>query len=88
MENDSIKVYGTRWCVDCYRAKRILDRYQIAYQWIDINQDPKAKELVGKVNQGKFIVPTLVFEDGSTLSEPSNQELINKLEQELKSQDA
>ena len=83
MENDPIRVYGTRWCVDCYRAKRILDRYQIAYRWIDINQDPDAKEFVGKVNAGKFVVPTIVFRDGSTLSEPSNLELKTKLEQEI-----
>ena len=83
MENDSIKVYGTRWCVDCYRAKRILDGYQIAYQWIDINQDPDAKEFVGKVNNGNFVVPTIVFPDGSMLSEPSNAELRDKIKNQM-----
>ena len=76
-----IKVYGSRWCVDCYRAKRILDKHKVAYDWIDINQDAEAKKFVGEVNNGNYVVPTIVFHDGSMLSEPSNAELRNKLEE-------
>jgi mycoredoxin len=83
MQHEPIIVYGTRWCVDCYRAKRILDKYQVAYQWIDINQDADAKALVGNINNGNHVVPTIIFNDGSTLSEPSNQELRNKIKQEI-----
>ena len=88
MENDSIKVYGTRWCWDCHRAKKILKDYHIAYEWIDIDRDAEAKDFVGTVNNGNFVVPTIVFIDGSTLSEPSNRELKNKLDQEINSKDA
>jgi glutaredoxin-like protein len=88
MQEQPITVYGTRWCIDCYRAKKILDKYQVPYHWIDINRDADAKTIVGKINNGKYIVPTLVFKDGSTLSEPSNQELRNKINQEFNSQDA
>ena len=87
MEQDSITVYATRWCPDCFRAKMILNKYGISYRWIDINRDSQAKELVAKINNGYLSVPTLVFEDGSILSEPSNQELINKIEQDLKPND-
>ena len=43
MENDTIKVYGTIWCGDCFRAKRILNRYKIDYQWINIDLDREGK---------------------------------------------
>ena len=88
MGKDSIKVYGARWCGDCYRAKMILDNYHIQYQWIDIDQEPNANDYVGKVNNGNIVVPTIVFEDGSTLSEPSNRKLKKKIEQERKSRNA
>lgn len=79
MEQDLIKIYGARWCGDCFRAKRVLDNYQINYQWVDIDQETEAKELVSQVNDGKIIVPTLIFPDGSILAEPSDQLLKRKL---------
>ena len=84
MEQDSVIVYATRWCPDCFRAKMILNKLGIPYQWIDINRDPQAKELVAKINNGYHSVPTILFNDGTILSEPTNQELINKIEQVLK----
>lgn len=79
MHKDPIIVYGTKWCIDCFRAKRILDKNQVEYLWININQDKGAKEFVGQVNNGNLVVPTIVFADGSILSEPSNQQLKLKL---------
>lgn len=79
MENETIIVYGTRWCGDCFRAKRVLDKNQIDYQWIDINKDSTAKEFVGQVNGGNFVVPTIVFQDGTILAEPSTYQLKEKL---------
>ena len=79
MSNEIIKVYGARWCGDCFRTKRVLDKYQIEYQWIDINKDLAAKEFVGRVNDGNFVVPTIVFLDGTILAEPSTRQLKQKL---------
>jgi mycoredoxin len=79
MDNEIIEVYGARWCGDCFRAKRIFDKHQIEYQWIDINKDSTAKEFVGQVNGGNFVVPTIVFSDGTILSEPSTRQLKQKL---------
>ena len=84
MPYSNIIVYGTTWCWDCRRAKKILDKHAIPYHWIDIDRDPEAKKFVAEVNNGNYVVPTLVFPDGSTLSEPSNAELRNKLEQIMK----
>jgi glutaredoxin-like protein len=79
MEHDTIKVYGTIWCGDCFRTKRILNHYKIDYQWINIDLDRDGKDFVRQVNQGSTVVPTIIFSDGSVLSEPSNAELLNKL---------
>ena len=79
MSDELIKVYGTRWCGDCYREKWLLERHEINYQWININQDSNAKDFVRQVNNGNLSVPTIVFADGSILTEPSNLELLTKL---------
>jgi len=74
-----IVVYGTQWCPDCTRAKRILDKHRSGYRWIDIEQDPAAAEYVVKVNRGNRSVPTIIFPDGAIMVEPSTAELEKKL---------
>lgn len=79
MSEPSLTVYGAYWCPDCRRSKQFLGEHQIPYQWIDIEQDPQAEEFVIKANQGRRIIPTIVFADGSTIAEPSNAELAARL---------
>lgn len=81
-----IKVFGAPWCPDCRRSKQFLGEQRVAYEWIDIDQDPDAASFVGEVNQGKQIIPTIVFPDGSFLPEPSNAELAEKLGLRLKAE--
>lgn len=71
--------FGTRFCPQVYTTRRELDRYQIEYEYIDIHEDRKAAEQVKEINNGFESVPTLVFPDGSTLTEPSTTELLAKL---------
>ncbi|MGD2156115.1 MAG: mycoredoxin [Anaerolineales bacterium] len=80
MASDTIiTVYGTTWCFDCVRSRNYLDKHKIAYKWINVDRDPEASAFVRGVNNGMRVVPTIVFPDGSTLAEPSNQQLAEKL---------
>ena len=74
-----LKVYGAPWCPDCRRSKQFLGEMRVPYDWIDIDEDAKAAEYVREKNDGKQIIPTIIFEDGSVLTEPSNDELARKL---------
>ncbi|MGE5252266.1 MAG: FAD-dependent oxidoreductase [Bacteroidota bacterium] len=76
---EPIVVYSTTWCPDCKRAKRFFGEQRVPYVNIDIEEDPQAMAFVEKTNQGKRIIPTIVFPDGSILVEPSNAELAAKL---------
>ncbi len=76
---DEIMVYGTSWCGDSRRARRVMDENQIAYTWVDIDKDLEARKYVESVNRGYRSVPTIVFPDGSMLVEPSTSELKTKL---------
>jgi mycoredoxin len=74
-----IIMYGTTWCNDCTRAKRFLDSNDIEYSWINIDQETQYVDCVIKINDGLRIVPTIVFADGSVLTEPSDRDLALKL---------
>jgi thioredoxin reductase (NADPH) len=76
---EKITMYGAPWCGDCKRAKKFLGEQRIHYEWMDVEEHPEAAELVEKLNNGKRIIPTIVFEDGSILVEPSNADLAAKL---------
>ena len=79
MSEPQITVYGAYWCPDCRRSKQFLGEHQIPYNWVDIEQDPAGEQLVIAKNEGKRIIPTIVFADGTALVEPSNAALAAKL---------
>ena len=81
--HEQLTIYATAWCGDCHRTKSFLDRHAVPYQWIDIDTTPGAAELVVAINGGSHSVPTLVFTDGTTMTEPSNRALAEKLRIDL-----
>ncbi|MBI4493568.1 MAG: NrdH-redoxin [Chloroflexi bacterium] len=81
MRRDGITVYGTTWCGDCHRARRVLDQYGTPYTWVGIDADPQAQATVLRLNGGLRSVPTVVFPDGSVLVEPSNRAHADRLKE-------
>lgn len=67
----SVTMYSTPWCGYCHRLKSQMDREGIAYDVVDIEQDPSAADIVMKVNNGNQTVPTLVYSDGTAQTNPS-----------------
>src|SRR5262249_41121800 len=74
-----ITMYGTLWCSDCKRAKKFFGEQRIRYDFIDVDVNEDGLAFVERANNGKRIIPTIVFDDGSLLIEPSNAELAAKL---------
>ena len=74
-----VTLFTTTWCGYCVRLKSQLEREGIDYVEVDIESDPEAAALVAKANDGDLTVPTLVFADGSTLSNPSIAQVSQRL---------
>jgi thioredoxin reductase (NADPH) len=79
-----IKLYGAPWCPDCKRSKKFLAEQRVAYEWLDVDADAQALRFVEELQNGGRTIPTITFEDGSHLLEPSNDELARKLGLQLK----
>ena len=75
----ALTVFSTTWCGYCTRLKSHLDRAGIPYSEIDVEEDPDAADVVIKVNKGNRTVPTVVFPDGSTATNPSLAEVQSRL---------
>ena len=74
-----MKMYTTVWCGYCQRLKAQLGREGIAFEEIDIEVDPEAAAFVETVNGGNQTVPTMLFDDGSSLANPSIAQVKAKL---------
>ncbi|NJK78405.1 MAG: mycoredoxin [Chloroflexaceae bacterium] len=79
MEDQKTIVYATTWCPHCKRAARFLDENDIEYDYVNIEEDEHAADFVMSVNKGNRTVPTVVFPDGSVMTNPSNLILRQKL---------
>jgi thioredoxin reductase (NADPH) len=75
---DGIRVAGTLWSPSCHRVKDFLARNRIPYQWLDIEKDESAKELVEAANPGGRRLPVVLLPDGDVLVEPDNRTLAIK----------
>jgi mycoredoxin len=72
-------MYTTSWCGFCARLKRGLAAEGIKYTEVNIEEVEGAADLVMAHNGGNRTVPTLVFADGSALTNPSVADVKERL---------
>ena len=75
----SFVMYSTTWCGYCKRLKSQLADLGVTYEEINIEEVPGTAEIVEKVNGGNQVVPTLVFSDGTAMTNPSAKAVVEKL---------
>jgi mycoredoxin len=74
-----LTMYTTQWCGYCRNLKNQLARAGIEMAEVDIERDPAAAEYVMSVNGGNQTVPTVVFPDGSVMTNPSAAQVRDRL---------
>jgi len=75
----TITMFSTTWCGYCRRLKTLLDREGIAYTEVNIEQDADAATFVEQANGGNQTVPTVLFPDGSAATNPTLQDVKERL---------
>ena len=75
----TVTMFTTRWCGFCVRLKRQLTDDEIPFTEVDIEQTPEAAVFVESKNDGNQTVPTVVFPDGSTATNPSLADVTSRL---------
>jgi mycoredoxin len=74
-----LTMYTTDWCGYCVRLKHGLEREGIPFQEVNIERVPEAADVVMRVNGGNRTVPTVVFPDGSAITNPTLRDVKAKL---------
>lgn len=74
-----LTVYGASWCPDVKRSRALLDREGVEYSYVDVEADAAAEARVRSLQDGERRIPTIVWDDGTFLVEPSDAELSSRL---------
>jgi mycoredoxin len=75
----TLTMYTTSWCGYCVRLKKLMQHEGIEFAEVNIETDEGAADLVMKANGGNRTVPTLVFPDGSALTNPTIEQVKSQL---------
>ena len=67
----TVTMYTTNWCGYCMRLKKLMQREGIEFAEVNIEEVDGAADVVMAANGGNQTVPTLVFTDGTALTNPS-----------------
>jgi len=67
----TITMFSTEWCGYCKRLKKMLDSEGIGYTEVNIEEVPGTEDLVKAINAGNAVVPTVIFPDGTSATNPS-----------------
>lgn len=76
---DTFTMYSTPWCGYCRTLKSQLAREGIEFDEVDIEQNPDAADTVERANDGNQTVPTLIFADGTAMTNPSLSQIKEQL---------
>ena len=76
---EKLVFYGSPTCGRVPAVRDALEQFNVEFEYVDIARDAQGRQRVRDINGGFESVPTLVFPDGSTLTEPSTPELKARL---------
>ena len=57
-----VRIYSTRWCGYCVRAKALLDQKGIQYEEISLDDDPAFRRILFDLTGG-WTVPQILIDD-------------------------
>ncbi|WGW11275.1 mycoredoxin [Saxibacter everestensis] len=78
-EAGKVTMFSTTWCGYCRRLKTQMDAAGIEYAEVNIEEVPGTAEFVEEVNGGNQTVPTLLFPDGTSATNPSLADVKQRL---------
>ena len=76
---EGVRVIGTQWSPHSSEMRDFLGRNFVPHQWLNVETDEAAKQLLATTGADALSLPVVVFSDGSFLSNPPIAEVARKL---------
>ncbi|HHY07327.1 MAG: glutaredoxin domain-containing protein [Lawsonella sp.] len=83
-KTEDITLYTAEWCPHCQRLKKLLGELNIPFTNVDLEKDDEAEaaeKFVIEVNDGNAVIPTVLFSDGSTMTNPGATKVRDKIKE-------
>lgn len=68
-----VQIYGTDWCPLSLGLRKYFLSTQTPFDWLDVEQDPKAEAAAKAMNQGKIKFPMVVVGEVGDYWEPGDR---------------
>jgi mycoredoxin len=78
-ERAQLVVYTASWCGPCTRLKNRLTERGIAFDEVDVEENPEAADWVSAANGGSWVVPTVRLPDGTAMVNPAVDAIVERL---------
>lgn len=78
-EANSVTVFSAPWCGYCTRLKAALKRESIPFREVQIEEDATAERIAIAVNGGSWVIPTVLYADGTGQVNPNVQQVKEQL---------
>jgi thioredoxin reductase (NADPH) len=76
---EGLRVVGPRWSLLDHQVRDFLSRNQIPYIWLDPEQNEEARQLLAQYHLDDRKLPAVLFQDGSSLVQPTQTELAGRI---------
>jgi thioredoxin reductase (NADPH) len=76
---EGLRLIGHRWSAPTFQLKDFLARNLVPYHWVDVERDQEAADLLARASLDPARLPIVILPDGTTLVQPSQQELAERI---------
>jgi thioredoxin reductase (NADPH) len=81
-----VRVIGNQWSPKSTELRDFFGRNFVPHQWLNIETDESAKQLLATTGASVSALPIVVFQDGSFLGNPSTTDIARKLDLKTKAE--
>ena len=75
----NLRLIGDRWSPATHEVRQFLARNLVPYQWLDVETDGSARELLDVARADAGELPVMVLEDGDVLTRPDLHEVAQRI---------
>lgn len=76
---EGLRIIGHRWSAQAFQLKDFLARNLVPYQWLDVESNPEARDLLTHAGADPARLPVVILPHGDVLVQPSQSELAGRI---------
>ena len=84
---EGLRVLSDRWSPKSYALREFLARHQVPFRWLDVeraDRDSEVRTAIAALDGVTTQLPLVLFPDGTSVSDPSNSELAERIGMRLR----